>query len=82
MTLVHYPDLSDERGIVLMQGEYNKDIVVSRFLVYIFEQPFGYVYVLIIIILRLVLELLAFIFGYLNNKMSIFGGQLKSCIFR
>ncbi|XP_068206604.1 ATP synthase mitochondrial F1 complex assembly factor 1 [Palaemon carinicauda] len=27
LTLVHYPDLKEERGIVLMHGEYNKDIV-------------------------------------------------------
>ncbi|XP_064094593.1 ATP synthase mitochondrial F1 complex assembly factor 1-like [Macrobrachium nipponense] len=29
LTLVHYPDLKEERGIVLMHGEYNKDIVNS-----------------------------------------------------
>ncbi|KAK8375814.1 hypothetical protein O3P69_008511 [Scylla paramamosain] len=27
LTLVHYPDLKEERGIVLMHGEYNKDIL-------------------------------------------------------
>lgn len=27
LTIVHYTDLKDERGIVLMQGEYNKDVV-------------------------------------------------------
>ncbi|XP_066944415.1 ATP synthase mitochondrial F1 complex assembly factor 1 [Macrobrachium rosenbergii] len=29
LTLVHYPDLKEERGIVLMHGEYNKDVVNS-----------------------------------------------------
>ncbi|XP_045113058.1 ATP synthase mitochondrial F1 complex assembly factor 1-like isoform X3 [Portunus trituberculatus] len=27
LTLVHYPDLKEERGIVFMHGEYNKDIL-------------------------------------------------------
>lgn len=27
LTMVHYPDLKEERGIVLMQGEFNKDIL-------------------------------------------------------
>lgn len=27
LTVVHYPDLKEERGIVLMQGEYNKDLL-------------------------------------------------------
>ncbi|XP_050686849.1 ATP synthase mitochondrial F1 complex assembly factor 1-like isoform X2 [Eriocheir sinensis] len=27
LTMVHYPDLKEERGIVLMQGEYNKDVL-------------------------------------------------------
>ena len=27
--MVHYPDLADSKGIVLMVGEYDKDVLVS-----------------------------------------------------
>lgn len=29
LTVVHYPELKEERGIVLMHGEYDKNIIVS-----------------------------------------------------
>ena len=28
-TIVHYPDLIDEKGVVLMKGDYDKNVLVS-----------------------------------------------------
>ena len=30
LNMVHYPELAETKGVVLMVGEYDKDVLVSR----------------------------------------------------